>query len=269
MATVFTRIAVTNRYLGGALITWEVSAVFARAAPGPLTFKVYASRSGVGDWQLAGQVDDGYFVIDTERRIFGVSPRLTYRVEVQDADGRTYVSEPHNVSGSLSPHDANLARLIVAKEDAMMRRSSGQCGWLYKRRHWGVPCTQCVSQDTGEVMNASTCLLCFGTGILGGYHTPVEAWAASSARGSGSRRKIEHDETVNLTDNQGRKARMLACPWLDTDDVWVIRDSDQRYFVRGASAVEYRGLPILYDPVELMLADSGSPVYHLPRPDDM
>lgn len=269
MTTVFTRIAVMNRYLGGALVTWEVSAVFARAAPGPLTFRVYASRSGVGDWQPAGQVEDGYFVIDTERRIFGVSPRLTYRVEVEDAEGRTYVSEPHGVSGSLSAHDARLARTIVAKEDAMMRRSSGQCGWLYKRRHWGVPCATCVSQDTGEVMNASTCRVCYGTGITGGYHAPVEAWAASSARGSSSRRKINHDENVALTEPQARNVRMLACPWLDTDDVWCLRDSDQRYFIRGVSPVEYRGMPILYDPVELRLVDSGSPVYYLPRPDDM
>ena len=259
--SVFTRVDIYNRVRGGALIAWQLSpAVRLDAEP---TFTVEASRSGVGDWEVVAVTTGYYAAIDESRWLYGKAPRLHYRVRFTTA-GRTHTSPRYQIGANLDGRDAAILRDIVRKE-ALRFRQSGQCGFLYKRRHWGPRCTACHDYDTGSVLN-SNCGSCFGTGYSGGYFPPVEFWLSQVSAGPQRRKAVA--DGLGVRGDRNIVVRALCCPWIDSDDVWVDFDSDQRYYIQTVNEVNYRGSIFLFDSVELRLAAATDIIYQLERPDD-
>jgi len=259
---VFTRMDVYNRYLGGTYLMWELHHDFIRSVAEPTSFVIKASRSGVGDWLEIGQVDDGYFYfVDPNRWIWAKDLRIHYVVEVVTGDGNIYQSPVVQALGPLPQQSKLIARRIIQKEAMVLEKKNGTLGLFYKRRHWGTRCPECTDYDTNEP-TANRCSTCYDTGFVGGYFDPVETWMHLKAA-SGRRMKVQ--EPTQTTENRSKHGRMLACPWPDTNDVWVNCMNDQHFVVQKVTPVEFRGVPILFDPVDLRLAPSGDIVYTLPR----
>lgn len=257
--TVFTRFAIHHRTRGGTILVWDLHPLFSPSTP--ITFTVRASRSGTGDWyDVATITDNYYYFIDSNRWVWAKDVRIHYQVEITDADGEVYQSAATRAYGTLSKEDRLKAQHIVEKEDRILyQKKAGVQGQLFKRRHWGEGCTECTDFDTGESSD-SKCGRCFGTGLAGGYFPPVEVWMLLKAD-SGRRQKQE--DSLGTVENQVKNGRTLACPWLDTNDVWVNCQNDQRFYVQKVTPIEFRGVPIIFDPVELRLAQSSDIVYTL------
>ena len=253
---------------GDAVVSWQLNPLFASENPGPYQFTLFRSLSGTGDWVEIGQVEDSYFMIDDVQSVFGRGPWPAYYLTVLASNGVSKESRVVRAWGDFSAHDTPIVRDILRRERLLARRA-GRCGLLYKRRQWGEPCAENISQDTGEIVPRSADTDdCYGTGFAGGYFDPVECWLVPSNRAQSEGKRLGIDLTKGHSDEGGRIShwRGQACPDLDTDDVWVDYTTDRRYFVQRVWIVDFRGVPIILDPVELRLAATDDVIYRLPRP---
>ena len=257
---VFTRVDTAIRTYGGTVISWELHNMFRATAP--LTFTVYASRSGVGDWAEVATAVDTCLTVDPNRWLYAVAPHLFYKVTLTDADGNVYDSAVHQMIADFNQHDKMILRDMIRKETLRNTKYSGQHGYLLKRRRWGTLCTTCTDYDTGEVKNGK-CPVCFGTGFVGGYFDPIHYWVSPSEAGL-SRRTTTQVEAQGVIEDRNRKVRGTNCPWLDTGDLWIESNSDRRYTVQGVKEITLRDLPVIFDPIELRLQPATDVVYTIP-----
>jgi hypothetical protein len=260
---VFTRFDVYYRVNGGAVLAWEINALL--RDPSPWSFEVYASNNGVGDWTLVTTVTDSYIAVDETKRLWGMAPSVFYMLKLITPSA-SYESGVEQVLGNLTSRDTGILKEMIRKE-ALRVNLAGQCGWLFKRRRWGERCTTCLDYDTHEVKD-SHCPACFGTGFIGGYFPAVEYGVVPSSVGIGRRTQTD-DSSRGIIEDRIWPVRGLNCPWLDTGDVWVDFDTDQRYIIQRVQEVTYRSIPFVFDPIELRLAAATHIVYSLVRPDDV
>ena len=265
MTEVFQPLKVYHYTLGGTLVQWSLNPLF--KATLPYTFKVYASEyAGSQDFELIATVhDDNHFIVDPKQRTFSKDFDIEYRVDLVDGDNNVYSSRVCDIQGQLNRYDYLQARAIIQRETLWITKFGGTCGFLWKRRRWGPTCSTCADWDTSEPTRGS-CPECYGTGITGGYYSPITFYIGSTG---GQNAKKSTDPSVGVTDAKMFKGRTLICPDLDTTDVWCNAVTDQRYIVGNVSYVYYKMVPILIDPAELKLAPATDAVYNLARPDEI
>lgn len=268
---IFKRLQIVTRPLGGSSIAWELTPGF--SAPGPYHFYVDFGRSGThGEWEVINSapiIDECSFVDDSQRhwdhlvdfyyRIRLVLPNV---VDIGTGLPTVYASQPHQANGLWSKKDWLLAREIARKEYLMQNKRTNMTsvGFIMKLRRWGQPCGACLEYDTEEVQSGG-CATCFGTGFTGGYYKAVDFRITLDAPWQ---REFKRDETVSMTNNVTRKGRAVAYPYLDSGDIYIRRDSGERYFVNSISQIaEVGGIPIVIG-VELKLAPVTDPIYLVP-----
>jgi len=261
----FKRVETYRRSRGGNLVAWEMHPSF--QLPDGAGFEVEFSTSGVDpDWALVWQGSgDQFLVEDPIRRSYGMSDAGFYRVRTFSGVPE-YVSEVVQAGGDLSRAEQLILRAITDKERLRMEKRGGTCGYLYKRRVWGDKCLTCTDPDTGEVVKAR-CTECYGTGIVGGYFTPVAYWTIPSNPRKTRGYRVDPDR--GGVDDQIEYFRGLNCPWLSSGDVWVNYKNDRRYIVHAISDLQYAGTVWGFDPIEMRLVPSSDIIYDLPRPDDV
>lgn len=258
MVLKFKSVDIYHRVTGGTLITWRM----VHPTPASTLFKIWCSRSGVGDWRLVGSVIDEMSFIDVTRQQYGVSPRVYYRVDA--VSGSLTVSQVAHVGSTATTREQQLiAKEILRKEHMLMQKKTGTRGRLLKRKHWGPLCS-CVDPDTAEPTD-SYCLKCYGTGIADGYFTAVDYMMSFSANKQ-RQLKISDSTSVGTVESSGQPltARSLICPRLDTGDVWINCITDERYIVGLVQELLYAGAPLLYGLVQLSLVPSSDVIYKLP-----
>lgn len=98
-----------------------------------------------------------------------------YRVRAVEFSGntpvQTFYSEPSTFDGNL-----DLVALYVVEEHIFLHRwVSGVPAMIYKKKRDGQYCPECWDTVLKRVTK-SNCTTCYGTGKLGGFYPPVEAW---------------------------------------------------------------------------------------------
>lgn len=222
-------------------------------------FTVAYSDSGVDYEDLHDTYDTAYE--DLVPRHFGGHSRVHYRVTAVQPDGKQF-SVARQALSNLSPADWGIISTLRRNEE-LQAEKMGRCGWLFKRKHWGTPCPHCRDPYTGDAIPERACSVCYGTGKVGGYHTPVRFRIRETDR---QPRRIQLENGVGTTDQQSLIVTASACYWVDTNDVWVDADSDERFFIQTAKTTHYRAVPVVYASLEIRRANPGDIVYALPRP---
>lgn len=141
---------------------WELTPTFVDAGPLIFTLQVgKTANSDADDWEDVGlPVENQYFAVDDEQRVWGKMNWTFYRVKLETSLG-TYYSLPVNGLGTLSKRDWRVAREFVRKEKLWHRLNFGsQEGYLLKRRWTGKKCPTCLDFQTDEVRNPE-CHTCF------------------------------------------------------------------------------------------------------------
>lgn len=261
----FKRVTVSQLSSGGALICWELSRSF--FPRGPLNFYVDFGWPGTNEWTVLNKdpiVDDCCYM-DVCKRNLKFLNESYYRVRLvlpSEPGCPVYKSEPVGALGRLERKDWLRARDIVRREHLQQRKVDGTPGLLLKRKKFGVACTRCLDWDTGEIKDGD-CPVCYGTGIVGGYYPAVEFYMTRQA---GWQRRIAaaappRGTTADMT-FQGW--RCVLYPLIDTRDVWVQADTNDRYIIDSyAVAAEYKGLPLVAI-ARMSLAPGGHIVYSVP-----
>lgn len=266
---IFKRIQTVVQPLGGNLIAWELFPNF--TAPGPYHFYVDFGRSGTDEWEVLNQqpIVDSCIFYDTQQRHWDHLIDFYYRVRLvlpatADPNGvcQVHVSMPQQANGFLAKRDWLVMREICRKEYLLQRKRTNvtNVGWLLKRRRWGPVCEICKEWDTNEVQSTS-CKQCFGTGITGGYFRGVDFRITMEAPWG---REFKRDEALSMTNNIQRFGRVVAYPYLDTNDVFMRRDTGERFYVNHMDTIaEVSGVPLVIR-AEVRLAPVTDIIYNIP-----
>lgn len=258
---VFDRLRVSHLVSGNSLVTWDFNNSMTDA--GPYRYQLYVGKTGsltADDWSPVGApVADIWYLRDDRKRLWGMTNWIHYVVAVTSAAGVRY-SRPESAQNGWSFTEWRKAASLVRKETLAFRMAHANSGYLLKRRTCGEFCS-CLDFQTQEVRNPA-CPLCLGTGYTGGYHAAIGCvYALFSLHG---RNPDQNDK--GTTDDVVVTARMLNDPQLYEYDVWVDRETDDRYFLRDFnSAAEIRGRAIVLN-VQLRLIPFGHIVYSQPIP---
>jgi hypothetical protein len=264
MACTFYRVEVWNMSRGGSLICWELSQNY--FPKGPLHFYVDYGRSGTDDWVVLNPDDpviDDCCYTDPCQRTWEMLSDHYYRVRMlqPSVPGCPVVtSKPVLGSGRLNKRDWLRAREIVRKEN-LQSTIDDTDGFLLKRKKFGVSCPHCRDWDTGEITD-SDCPYCYGVGILGGYYPGV--MFSMDIDANWSRRLTVGPPPQGVNSNIVKQARCTLYPSLDTKDIWVRADNDERYIIdKWTCVASYRGLQLVAM-ATLKLAPVTDIVYSVP-----
>lgn len=266
----FQRVTVDFLTTGYSRITWELDP--SMADEGPYDYRLQYSQVGsatADDWSDVGSATrDASYLIDPDRRLWGVSATTHYRVILTTAVG-TYVSRGANVYGVLSREQWLLAQEVFRKERLMLRRLTGTRGYLLKARRYGTRCPNCVNATTGEIGNSS-CSTCYGQGISGGYQMPIPYQVVDQGNEDFKERVAYNENLGTIGDAVVIKARAVAEIPVASRDAWILEGSDRRYYVHRVSVISaFHGVPIVYD-VEFRYAPRSDVLYNFAydRPPD-
>ena len=265
--SVFDRVVVSYLIRGGTQVSWELLPTF--TDPSPLVFQLQVGTTGnpdADDWEDVGlPVQDQFTAIDPDQRVYGKSNWTHYRVVLTSPKG-VYYSTPVAGLGILDRRDWRRARNLVRQRLKIYRYQEGQEGYLLKRRVTGQRCPVCIDLQTGECRNPN-CLTCYGTGFTCGYFFPIGcSWVKMSPKAY--REKLDGRMRGTVNDMVAR-AEMVLVDMLVEDDLFIVKKTDDRFFVHSVQhTAEIRGVPIVAN-VELRLAPFTSPVYDIPVPDQL
>lgn len=267
MAEAFNRVIVDYMVIGNAVISWEIHRHF--TAKGPFWFQLQGSYAagipGADDWFDIGDLKENvYFLVDNNRKLYGKTPVLSYRVVLIDADDNEYVSDPANIVGNYLPHDFAIASEIIRKEKLRHRTFGSVSGYLLKARRFGEAC-DCLDPLTQEVTD-SECQECFGTGIKIGFFAPVpEVFVQIEPNTTREHRNLAGIGTEKPDVTVGR---FIGIPLVVQGDAWIDGNSDERYYIHSVKETAiWKSVPLVME-VELRKAPFSDIIYTVELPEN-
>lgn len=240
-----------------ALLMWDMNKDF------PLIQAVdhfYVQISEGGEWcTISEEITDCMFVDEEKRRKY-LGAETYYRIVAVDTDGHEYASTPINYLDCMSARQWKLIRDVLRKE--MLRfvtLEAGVKGYLLKRRQYGPKCTECNDYDLEESVNGQ-CESCYGTGYAGGYYNAIPYYIDNSLTESSK----DVSGSMGVQDNRVRNVRSLACPQVQTYDMFVSACGNKRFVIRRVrELVNVNLVPVVYN-ITLMEIQPCDAAYDVP-----
>jgi hypothetical protein len=237
--------------------------------PPPYIFRVQLSGSpsaNDNDWDnISGNLVNQFYFVDSVRNRYAIGSvqRSYYRVVLIDSQNNIYKSEAVPDTGALTVKQWYLARELLRKENLRVTWSTFTEGYLLKLMVKNMPCTRCLDRFTKEPMDPK-CPVCKGTGRIKGYYSAVPAYILFDPDTSNLKRNLEQmGGTVN---EMQIMATSKGFPFIDSQDIWVNKTTDDRYIVREVQTVAaVNGFPIV-EKFRLALLPITDPAYSLPVP---
>lgn len=232
-------------YPNGTFFQWDLLSL---TEVGSYLFNVYRGGSSSGPWTtLATALVDSYNYIDTlpvtytdgEKAPNQLSTMrgLHYRV-ISTAPSGAQVEAISTVEPKLEGRFKLLKRKILRDEALLLRKLNGVEVAVCKRRHWGVKCTKCYDKYTNEVVRGN-CTNCFGTGYVGGYHSPLITLA---------RRGVAAPQTQltpqGKSDTSVVSVTLLDLPLVEEEDVLVFLRDNRRFVVKNVQPTEIQTVTV-------------------------
>ena len=248
---------------GGARITWTIDNQLIDA--GPYRYQLQASQSGSDnseDWINVGpQYEDAFYILDPTQRLWGMSSTLHYRVILTTAV-TSYISPSAHIFGKFTVKEWLFVQEIIRKERLMLAGlGTGVDGFLLKAKRYGQRCS-CVNSYTGEVGDSS-CTICYGQGIVGGYHTPIPC-TLINVGGPQSIEAVAYNENLGTVRPVKLTGRVIATVPFVHKDAWVAIGSDERFYVHEVNElVSWNSVPIVLQPT-LRMAPRSDILYTVP-----
>ena len=159
------------------LIRWELMKTSQNLSN--LKFFIYRGESPEDLTRLNGygiDHDELYEYMDYTGSLFDLRKLYYYRVDAVEFSGsvevQTFSSEVFTWDGKL-----DLVGAYVVEEHLFLYRhtSAGTPAFIYKKKKEGARCPDCWDPILKKVTK-SNCTTCRGTGFLGGYYKPIDAW---------------------------------------------------------------------------------------------
>lgn len=217
----------------------------------PPNYKVelYRSYDSVV-WSPIGTVTDGYFFLDHDLRVPNRSFKVFYKL-VANGEFEYVVS---SFIGALPKKDRLYIKAIQDKHRLLCEKRGGRPGFLLKRRD-SQRCSACQAGDPGP-----DCPVCGGLGYFGGFYRAVPYGMITV---SPSLKTTTKTSGIGSYSSSKDVTKGLVYPAISEGDVWVEKFTDRRYFITGKEELQFNGIPIIYNAIELSLIPANSEIYKI------
>ncbi len=214
-------------------ITWELG----NGTDDPLdyTFQILRSESPEGPFEAVSPLfSDQYIFVDRRIPLGDRYTALWYKlVSTRKRDGRVTETAPVTQEA-----EADLIAVAIRRlEMTYFIQVVGRACWLFKKRVFGPRCRTCWDPVLGGRTN-DRCLDCFNTGILRGYHNPIEIFVQIDPA------------TKSVQNNAQQVTQLVTCgartsfyPNIAPGDV-LVEAENKRWRVQELSLSEQRRTPI-------------------------
>jgi hypothetical protein len=260
----FERVIVKRTVRGPTTVQWVMRRQFVDHG-----LAVYQLQGAYGDVPSNEFVDVGLSVtnafeaVDDEQRDFASNVDWFYRVQAT-LNGDVFYSEPTATGPIPNFRDWRLAAELFRKSRLLYQRYNGMPCFLLKRKRFGEQCSHCKEFLTGAATD-SNCVYCVGTGIDGGYFTPMPGYYVQI-------NPVADNEEVrevqgHFHDVRVPRSKVLGDIELSRYDAIVVRDSGEIYSVDSIQdVVRMRGW-VIESFVDLKLLSAERPEYDVTMPD--
>lgn len=249
---------------GGIYVSWEITPTFTPDS-GSWVFHVERAQSG-GEWTRLTEGDPlndvDYYLDTTSLAVrYGKIETIAYRVVL--VDGSTeYESSPEYLADIQTASEWAELRALLGYVNRQFEEG-GIDGWLYRKRAWGATCS-CVDANLGAPAD-SECTICYGTGIVGGYWTPISYQTIILQP---SQHTLLLQQALGLRDPAAEARLGPAYLTVEPDDVWLDAACGRFFKIQKVTPRSvYKGRPILYA-MEMTGIASHSIEYQLPAPSE-
>lgn len=201
-------------------IFWEISPIASPPSGSTQPHEVYdydfyvlKSEAALGPYeQIGGPLRDIYQFRDVQVHLLHHWRQYHYKIKmVHRVTGKETTTAP---ASSTDPEPDLIAAEIIRQEDILFREFVGRRCILFPARTFGPACS-CFDVYTGRKLR-SGCKLCFGTGWLGGFMSPVEVFVQIDVSP-----KVQQETQLQTLQPGDTSARMISFPPVAPNDILV------------------------------------------------
>lgn len=224
---VFRKLVVRSLDVDEKELTWELAETHADALD--YQVEILRSESPLGPYEVISPAfTDRYMFVDRRIPIGDKFRVLYYKLRVTN----TTTGDVVEVGPAAQSADADLTATAIRRlEMTFFTQVIGRACWLFKKRTFGPRCQNCWNAKLQKRV-VDRCLDCFGTGVLRGYHNPIEVWAqvdpAPKAQQNAQEQIAQHIRTTG---------RMSFYPNVSPGDV-LVEAENRRWRVQSVSQSE-------------------------------
>lgn len=220
-------------------------------------YDFYVLRSGdspMGPYQqIAGPLRDQYMLRDMQVSLLHKWRQYFYKIRIVHRP--TGKEEFFGPASSDEPEKDLIAAEIIRQEDVLFREFTGRKCWLFIARTFGPRCT-CWDPVLGRRTRSSHAL-CFDTGFLGGFMSPIEVFVQIDPQG-------KNTQAMALGEMQpgDTAARMISFPPVSPRDI-LVETENTRWKVISVSNTE-RLRSAVHQELRIHAIPKGDIEYNLP-----
>lgn len=220
-------------------------------------YEFYIWRAGdspMGPYEeIAGPLRDQYMIRDMQVSLLHKWRQYYYKIRVVHVP-----TETEEIFGPASSEGGDkdlIAAEIIRQEDILFREYTGRKCWLFIARTFGPLCT-CWDRVL-QRRTRSGHALCFDTGFLGGFMSPIEVHVQIDPEGKNSQAtalgEIQPGDTA---------ARMISFPPVSPRDI-LVESENTRWKVISVSNTERLRFPV-HQELRIHAIPRGDIEYNLP-----
>lgn len=214
-------------------LTWELGEGTADGLD--YTIEILRSESPSGPYDVVSPpFEDRYIFVDRRIPIGAKYVLLHYKLRVTNkVTGEVEEVGPATQTASADLMADNMRRL----EMIYFTQVVGRACWLFKKRTFGPRCRNCWD-STLQKRTVDRCLDCFGTGVLRGYHNPIEVWVQIDPS-----TKMQQNNAQQIAEFVSTAARLSFYPNVNPGDV-LVEAENRRWRVQSVTLSERLRAPI-------------------------
>jgi hypothetical protein len=218
------------------------------------TFEVLRSESPEGPFDvITPAFEDRYIFVDRRIPTGDRHRKLWYRIRTTHKATSTTAQTP-SVAQQAEPD--LITQAIRRMEMTLFTQVIGRAVWLFKVRTFGSRCRTCWDCTMGKRVRES-CLDCFDTSFLRGYHNPIEVYVQIDPSA-----KTVQNNAQQITQTVVTSARMSYYPEVVPGDV-LVEAENKRWRVMKVDTTE-RLRAVVQQVLTLHQIDQSDIEYKLP-----
>lgn len=215
-------------------ITWAVADTIDDVVDN-FALEVLRSESPGGPWDVISPVfEDRYIFVDRRIPLGDRYAVLYYKIRVTNK--KTGDVQEYGPA-SQTPDPDLVAQAIRRLEMTYFTQVVGRAVWLFKKRAFGPRCRGCWD-STLQKRTKDRCFDCFSTGILRGYHNPIEVYMQIDPTS-----KVQQNNAQQIAQFVSTAGRLSFYPNVNPGDV-VVELENKRWRVQTVSLSERLRAPV-------------------------
>lgn len=228
------------------------------------TFQVSIAPTESGPWTaLLSPKTSAFSALNLDTQKLNTQPALTwFKVGVYNGSTLDAESTPMDSRNGMDRRNYLRYREMLRRWRLTFDKTPCTPGWLLRRKFYGEACPNCSDEILKTPVN-SDCGVCYGTGITGGYYTPI------AMRGDWSKGTVPRTINTTVKDKPGPEQvqrsvlKIFGVPDAKSEDVWVDQGTMLRWLVESVEPEQWYG-SVVTQALTLSRLPAHHPSYRFP-----